>query len=136
MSLKANKNKTNKNKVNKNKVNKNKTNKNKANKNKTNKNKFNQKGGFNFGIGPYKIIHDLVSKTLTIFVSKLIKNVPATGRFINYQPNEIVEEMLQESTIQLKIKTISNKIISQINLTVLMVWNAIIVLYLSLLYPG
>jgi hypothetical protein len=79
---------------------------------------------------PIKIIKELVSKSLNMFVSRLIKDKSATSNLHGLNSNEIKEQILQRilqrPSIQFKINTISKKISSQINLTILMAWNALI----------
>tara|TARA_A100001011_G_C14300725_1_gene840660 strand:+ start:2197 stop:2934 length:738 start_codon:yes stop_codon:yes gene_type:complete len=96
--------------------------------------KYIQKGGLVIDIppidiskfGPVEIIHELVSKSLNMFVSRLIKNKSATSDLYGLNSNEIVEQILQRPSIQFRINTIAKKISSQINLSILMGWNAII----------
>lgn len=76
-------------------------------------------------LGPVEIIHELVSKSLNMFVSRLIKNKSPTDAY-GLNSNEMVEEILQRPSIQFKINTIAKKISSQINLSILMGWNALI----------
>ena len=93
-----------------------------------------QKGGLVIDIptiniskfGPVEIIHELVSKSLNMFVSRLIKNKSATSDLNGLNSNEIVEQIIQRPSIQFRINTIAKKISSQINLSILMGWNALI----------
>ena len=108
-------------------------------KNKLNKTvKYGQRGGMVIDIppidtsklGPVEILHIIITKSLTIFISNLIRGKsPAEAQ-------AIVNQILDEDTIQFRINTIANKISSQINLSILMAVNAAISFIPVPIIPG
>lgn len=103
-----------------------------------------QSGGFVIDIppidleklGPVEIIHTLIKKILTVFLTKSIKNIPDSGEFMGKTADSIVDDILEDDTFKFKINTLSSKIVSQIHLTILMTVNAIISFIPVPIIPG
>lgn len=103
-----------------------------------------QSGGFVIDIppidlsklGPVEIIHILIKKILTVFLTKSIKNIPDSGEFMGKTADSIVDDILENDTFKFKINTLASKIVSQIHLTILMTVNAIISFIPVPIIPG
>lgn len=87
-------------------------------------------------LGPVEIIHTLIKKILTVFLTKSVKNIPQSGAFIGKTVDNIVDDILENDTFKFKINTLSSKIVSQIHLTILMTVNAIISFIPVPIIPG
>lgn len=87
-------------------------------------------------LGPVEIIHTLIKKILTVFLTKSVKNIPQSGAFIGKTVDNIVDDILENDTFKFKINTLASKIVSQIHLTILMTVNAIISFIPVPIIPG
>lgn len=87
-------------------------------------------------LGPVEIIHTLIKKILTVFLTKSVKNIPQSSAFLGKTVDNIVDDILENDTVKFKINTLASKIVSQIHLTILMTVNAIISFIPVPIIPG